>query len=247
MSTSREGLLKIILENPNEQLTSGCGRRECFYLILMAPLKAIALMSLSLAPTYPLIFLEQNTKSAVADQSCSQTVATTPKIHKTTFDKSRKHIQLIDETALRKTFDNFIPLSSSWRILKCPMKETLPSHRFKNLTIPPIYCLSTFNRKFNSLLLHNIYHMRRRMLWLDLLWCGGPAASSICHNTYCSPNVQARQRCQWHNGCKRTMLCNIMSTNAIHCVRHNGWEVTMAFNVASVDMDRPHTVGWNSA
>ena len=141
MSTSRKGLLKIILENPNEQLTSGCGRRECFYLILMAPLKAIALMPLSLAPTYPLIFLEQNTKSAVADQSCSQTVATTPKIHKTTFDKSRKHIQLIDETALRKTFDNFIPLSSSWRILKCPMKETLPSHRFKNLTIPPIYCL----------------------------------------------------------------------------------------------------------
>ena len=79
MSTPREGLLKIILENPNKQLTSGCGRRECFYLVLMAPLKAIALMPLSLAPTYPLIFLEQNTKSAVADQSCSQTVATTPK------------------------------------------------------------------------------------------------------------------------------------------------------------------------
>ena len=79
MSTSREGLLKIILENPNKQLTSGCGRRECFYLVLMAPLKAIALMPLSLAPTYPLIFLEQNTKSAGADQSCSQTVATTPK------------------------------------------------------------------------------------------------------------------------------------------------------------------------
>ena len=118
MSTSREGLLKIILENPNEQLTSGCGRRECFYLVLMAPLKAIALMPLSLAPTYPLILLEQNTKSAVANQSCFQTVATTPKIHVTTFDKYRKHIRQINVTTMKNTCNNNRPLSSSGRILR---------------------------------------------------------------------------------------------------------------------------------
>ena len=43
-------------------LNGECGRVECFYLILMAPLKAIALMPLSLASTYPLIFPDQNTK-----------------------------------------------------------------------------------------------------------------------------------------------------------------------------------------
>ena len=40
----------------------GCGRHQCFYLLLTAPLKAIALMPLSLASTYPLIFPDQNTK-----------------------------------------------------------------------------------------------------------------------------------------------------------------------------------------
>ena len=45
------------------QILEGCcGRHQCFYLLLTAPLKAIALMPLSLASTYPLIFVDQNTK-----------------------------------------------------------------------------------------------------------------------------------------------------------------------------------------